>query len=198
MLWLLTLCSYLGASFDVPSLVDKLLEQLASKQKIVVNLYDTTNHTSPVEMYGSDFTSSGDLHISSIDFGDPTHKHEMHCRYQTFCDHNLYNAFVLQMRSVLSLSNLYFRFKHEPPLPWSAIIISTAVAIIVLLVGHIIYATLNSLEKAEHDYRVMKELKGRAEAADVAKSQVHSTSSSVFMLCISLLSPLCYISLFVG
>lgn len=139
---------YLGASFDVPSLVDKLLEQLASKRKIVVNLYDTTNHTSPIEMYGSDFTPSGDLHISSIDFGDPTRKHEMHCR-----------------------------FKHEPSLPWSAIIISTAVAIIVLLVGHIIYATLNSLEKAEHDYRVMRELKGQAEAADVAKSQFLATVS---------------------
>lgn len=139
---------YLGASFDVPSLVDKLLEQLASKRKIVVNLYDTTNHTSPIEMYGSDFTPSGDLHISSIDFGDPTRKHEMHCR-----------------------------FKHEPSLPWSAIIISTAVAIIVLLVGHIIYATLNSLEKAEHDYRVMRELKGQAEAADIAKSQFLATVS---------------------
>ncbi|KAG2538507.1 hypothetical protein PVAP13_9NG401900 [Panicum virgatum] len=140
---------YLGASFDVPSLVDKLLEQLASKQKIVVKLYDTTNHTSPIKMYGSDFSSSGDLqHISNIDFGDPTRKHEMHCR-----------------------------FKHEPPLPWSAITISTAVAIIVLLVGHIIYATLNSLETAEHDYRVMRELKGQAEAADVAKSQFLATVS---------------------
>uniref|UniRef100_A0A804PBR0 histidine kinase n=1 Tax=Zea mays TaxID=4577 RepID=A0A804PBR0_MAIZE len=99
-------------------------------------------------MYGSDFTPSGDLHISSIDFGDPTRKHEMHCR-----------------------------FKHEPSLPWSAIIISTAVAIIVLLVGHIIYATLNSLEKAEHDYRVMRELKGQAEAADIAKSQFLATVS---------------------
>jgi hypothetical protein len=99
---------------------------------------------------------------------------------------------------VLSLSNFSFRFKHEPSLPWSAIIISTAVAIIVLLVGHIIYATLNSLEKAEHDYRVMRELKGQAEAADIAKSQVHSTSSSVFILCIGLLSHLFYFSLFVG
>ncbi|KAL6883401.1 hypothetical protein ACP4OV_010815 [Aristida adscensionis] len=139
---------YLGASFDVPSLVDKLLEQLASKQKIIVNLYDTTNQTSPIRMYGSDFTVSGDMYNSSIDFGDPTRKHEMHCR-----------------------------FKQEPPLPWSAITISTAVAIIVLLVGHIIYATLNSLEKAEDDYRTMRELKGRAEAADVAKSQFLATVS---------------------
>ena len=80
-LLLLTFDSYLGASFDVPSLVDKLLEQLASKQKILVKLYDTTNRTSPINMYGSDFTASGDLHRSYIDFGDPTRKHEMHCRY---------------------------------------------------------------------------------------------------------------------
>ncbi|XP_062204992.1 probable histidine kinase 5 isoform X3 [Phragmites australis] len=139
---------YLGASFDVPSLVDKLLEQLASKQKILVKLYDTTNRTSPINMYGSDFTASGDLHRSYIDFGDPTRKHEMHCR-----------------------------FKHEPPLPWSAITISMAVAIIVLLVGQIIYATLNSLEEAEDNYRAMLELKGRAEAADVAKSQFLATVS---------------------
>lgn len=105
-MWLLTLCSYLGASFDVPSLVDKLLEQLASKRKIVVNLYDTTNHTSPIEMYGSDFTPSGDLHISSIDFGDPTRKHEMHCRYKTFflmriiqcfCSSDMLSAFSFKL-----------------------------------------------------------------------------------------------------
>jgi histidine kinase 2/3/4 (cytokinin receptor) len=50
--------------------------------------------------------------------------------------------------------------------------ISSAVAIIVLLVGYIIYATLNSLEEAEDNYTTMRDLKGRAEAADVAKSQV--------------------------
>ena len=106
----LTLGSYLGASFDVPSLVDKLLEQLASKQKIVVKLYDTTNHTSPIKMYGSDFSSSGDLQrISNIDFGDPTRKHEMHCRYKSFCDQNLYNTFALQMRSVLPV--LHFQIQ---------------------------------------------------------------------------------------
>ena len=99
------------------------------------------------------------------------------------------NLFVIRICTILlpfrcaQCSLFYtFRFKHEPPLPWSAITISTAVAIIVLLVGHIIYATLNSLEKAEHDYRVMRELKGRAEAADVAKSQVLSAFSFVFVI----------------
>uniref|UniRef100_A0A0E0M6X9 histidine kinase n=1 Tax=Oryza punctata TaxID=4537 RepID=A0A0E0M6X9_ORYPU len=139
---------YLGASFDVPSLVERLLEQLASKQKIVVRLYDITNHTYPTKMYDSDVIASDDLHISSIDFGDPTRRHEMHCR-----------------------------FKHAPSLPWSAIMISSAVAIIVLLVGYIIYATLNSLEEAEDNYTAMRDLKGRAEAADVAKSQFLATVS---------------------
>lgn len=43
---------------------------------------------------------------------------------------------------------------------------------IVLLVGHIFNAAINRIEKVEDDYREMKELKVRAEAADVAKSQV--------------------------
>lgn len=73
-------CRYLGASFDVPSLVDKLLQQLASKQTIVVNLYDTTNLSSPIKMYGPDVSKSSGLHISHVDFGDPLRKHEMHCR----------------------------------------------------------------------------------------------------------------------
>lgn len=43
---------------------------------------------------------------------------------------------------------------------------------IVLLLGHIFYAAINRIEKVEDDYHEMRELKGRAEAADVAKSQV--------------------------
>lgn len=56
--------------------------------------------------------------------------------------------------------------------PWSAITTSIGVAVIVLLVGYIFYQALNRIEKVEDDYREMRELKGRAEAADVAKSQV--------------------------
>lgn len=65
----------------MPSLVEKLLQQLACKQKIIVNVYDTTNSSSPIKMYGPDVTDSDDVHVSSVDFGDPTRKHEMHCRY---------------------------------------------------------------------------------------------------------------------
>ena len=41
-----------------------------------------------------------------------------------------------------------------------------------MLVGHIFHATMNRIAKVEDDYHEMEELKKRAEAADVAKSQV--------------------------
>ncbi|KAI7741789.1 hypothetical protein M8C21_000633, partial [Ambrosia artemisiifolia] len=86
---------YLGASYDVPSLVEKLLHQLASKQTIVVNVYDITNVSAPINMYGPEEIDTGFLHISSLDFGDPSRKHEMRCR-----------------------------FKQRPPPPWTAILAS--------------------------------------------------------------------------
>ncbi|XVF71767.1 hypothetical protein PTKIN_Ptkin12aG0065500 [Pterospermum kingtungense] len=139
---------YLGASYDIPSLVEKLLHQLASKQTIVVNVYDTTNASAPISMYGTDVTDTGLLHVSSLDFGDPLRKHEMHCR-----------------------------FKQKPPLPWMAINASVGVLVITLLVGHIFHAAICRIAKVENDYREMMELKARAEAADVAKSQFLATVS---------------------
>lgn len=56
--------------------MEKLLHQLASKQKIVVNVYDTTNASAPISMYGNDITDTGLLHVSSFDFGDPLRKHD--------------------------------------------------------------------------------------------------------------------------
>lgn len=84
MYWYPCIERYLGASYDILSLVDKLLHQLASKQTIVVNVYDMTNASAPITMYGTDVVDTGLLHISSIDFGDLLRKHEMHCRY-VFC-----------------------------------------------------------------------------------------------------------------
>lgn len=77
---------YLGASYDVPSLVEKLLHQLASKQIIVVHVYDTTNKNEPIKMYGpDDVIDTGLLHISTLEFGDPARKHEMRCRSVVTC-----------------------------------------------------------------------------------------------------------------
>uniref|UniRef100_A0A1J3JMN5 histidine kinase n=1 Tax=Noccaea caerulescens TaxID=107243 RepID=A0A1J3JMN5_NOCCA len=139
---------YLGASYDMPSLVEKLLHQLASKQTIVVDVYDTTNASGLIKMYGSEIGDISEQHISSLDFGDPSRKHEMHCR-----------------------------FKHKLPIPWTAIISSSLVLIITFLVGYIFHDAIIRIAIVEEDCQKMMELKARAEAADVAKSQFLATVS---------------------
>ena len=74
------MCRYLGGIFDVEALVDKLLHQLACKHSMMVNVYDKTNPDEPIIMYGSNMTNVGLYHISTLNFGDPIRKHEMHCR----------------------------------------------------------------------------------------------------------------------
>ena len=165
---------YLGASYDVPSLVEKLLHQLASKETIVVNVYDTTDASVPINMYGTDVTDTGLLHISNLDFGDPLRKHEMHCRLDLIRSQLCISG---KGHGIICFANLKmlsfgYRFKQKPPLPWMAINASVGVLVITLLVGHIFYAAINRIAKVEADYRMMVELKARAEAADVAKSQV--------------------------
>ncbi|KAH7837688.1 hypothetical protein Vadar_016700 [Vaccinium darrowii] len=131
-----------GASYDVPSLVEKLLHQLASKQ-IIVRVYDTTNKNEHIKMYGpDDVIDTGLLHISTLEFGDPARKHEMHCR-----------------------------FSQKPSPHWIAIMASGGALIITLLLVQIFNAARLRIAGVEHDCQEMMELKHRAEAADVAKSQ---------------------------
>ncbi|XP_058787101.1 histidine kinase 3-like [Vicia villosa] len=139
---------YLGGVFEIESLVEKLLQQLASKQTVIVSVYDTTNHTHSIPMYGSDVSGDAFYHVSFLNFGDPFRKHEMHCR-----------------------------FKQKPPWPWLALGTSFGILVIVLLVGHICHATVNRIATIEEDCRKMTELKKLAEAADVAKSQFLATVS---------------------
>ncbi|KAL6983928.1 Hexokinase-3 [Sarracenia purpurea var. burkii] len=139
---------YLGGVFDIESLVEKLLQQLASKQTILVNVYDTTNSSHPISMYGSNVSDDGLQHVSALNFGDPFRKHEMRCR-----------------------------FKQKPPWPWLGMTTSIGILVIALLVGHIFHATVNRIAKVEDDYHEVMELKKRAEAADVAKSQFLATVS---------------------
>ncbi|GFS46541.1 histidine kinase 3 [Actinidia rufa] len=139
---------YLGGVFDIESLVDKLLQQLASKQTILVNVYDVTESLHPISMYGSNVSSDGLQHVSALNFGDPLRKHEMHCR-----------------------------FKHKPPWPWLVIMTSIGILVMSFLLGHIFHATVNRIAKVEDDFREMMELKKQAEAADVAKSQFLATVS---------------------
>ncbi|KAL0409058.1 UNVERIFIED_CONTAM: Histidine kinase [Sesamum radiatum] len=141
---------YLGGAFDVESLVENLLGQLAGNQAIVVNVYDITNSSDPLIMYGH-HSQDGDMslkHVSRLDFGDPYRKHEMICRY-------------LQMA----------------PTSWIALTTAFFVFVIGFLVGYMIYGAAIHIVKVEDDFHKMQELKVRAEAADVAKSQFLATVS---------------------
>ncbi|GAV73521.1 Response_reg domain-containing protein/HisKA domain-containing protein/HATPase_c domain-containing protein/CHASE domain-containing protein, partial [Cephalotus follicularis] len=139
---------YLGGVFHIEFLVEKLLQQLASKQTMLVHVYDNSNQSHPISMYGSNVSDDVLQHVSTLNFGDPFRKHEMRCR-----------------------------FKQKPPWPWLAITTSIGILVIALLVGYIFHATVNRIAKVEDDYHEMMELKKRAEAADVAKSQFLATVS---------------------
>ncbi|XP_073282465.1 histidine kinase 4-like [Primulina huaijiensis] len=141
---------YLGGAFDVESLVENLLGQLAGNQAIVVNVYDITNSSDPLIMY-EHHSQDGDMHlkhISRLDFGDPFRKHEMICRYL-----------------------------QKAPTSWIALTTAFFVFVIGFLVGYMIYGAGLHIVRVEDDFNKMQELKVRAEAADVAKSQFLATVS---------------------
>ncbi|KAL9330301.1 hypothetical protein ACSQ67_005304 [Phaseolus vulgaris] len=141
---------YVGGSFDVESLVENLLGQLAGNQAILVNVYDITNFTDPLIMYGKQ-DEEGDMslvHESKLDFGDPYRKHKMICRYH-----------------------------QKAPTNWIALTTAFLFFVILLLVGYILYSAGNRIVKVEDDFHKMAELKVRAESADIAKSQFLATVS---------------------
>ncbi|MBA0751387.1 hypothetical protein Gogos_000315, partial [Gossypium gossypioides] len=137
-------------AFDVESLVENLLGQLAGNQAILVNVYDITNSSDHLIMYGHQ-NQDGDLallHESKLDFGDPFRKHQMICRYH-----------------------------QKAPTSWTALTTAFLFFVICLLVGYILYGAAIHIVKVEDDFHEMEELKVRAEAADVAKSQFLATVS---------------------
>lgn len=77
------LCRYLGGAFDVETLVENLLAQMAGSQIIAVNVYDITNESMPLVMYGHTHVEKAlNTYVSELDFGDPLRKHEMRCRFR--------------------------------------------------------------------------------------------------------------------
>ncbi|XP_062222078.1 probable histidine kinase 6 isoform X2 [Phragmites australis] len=139
---------YLGGAFDVETLVENLLSKLAGNQDIVVNVYDATNASEAMVLYGPPSLDNEVplLHVSMLDFGDPFRRHEM-------------------------------RYRQKPPMPWSAITNPLGTFVIWMLLGYIICAAWSRYDKVSEDCRKMKELKTQAEAADVAKSQFLATVS---------------------
>lgn len=139
---------YLGGAFDFESLVDNLLLQLAKNGDILLNVYDITNLSRPLIMYGTGPSEHGLFHVSSLDFGDPFRKHQMCCRLAS-----------------------------EIPHPTLALGFATGVLAFVALICAMVYNAHKHVKKVEEDYRKMEELKVQAEAADIAKSQFLATVS---------------------
>lgn len=64
------------------------------------------------------------------------------------------------------------RYHQKAPTLWTALTTAFLFFVIGLLVGYILYGAATHIVKVEDDFQKMQELKVRAEAADVAKSQV--------------------------
>lgn len=91
---------------------------------------------------------------------------------------------VCSLKDYVSDLFLVNRFMQKPPWAWLAITSSFGTLVIALLIGYIIHATVKRIAKVEDDFQEMIELKKRAEAADVAKSQVISfTAHNGYMCC---------------
>lgn len=55
---------------------------MAGSQIIAVNVYDITNETMPLVMYGyTNVEKMQSTYVSDLDFGDPARRHEMRCRF---------------------------------------------------------------------------------------------------------------------
>lgn len=72
---------------------------------------------------------------------------------------------------------IWSRYQQRAPTSWTALTTAFLFFVIGLLVGYILYGAATHIVKVEDDFHEMKKLKFRAEAADVAKSQVPSTRS---------------------
>lgn len=66
------------------------------------------------------------------------------------------------------------RFKEDALPPWTAISTSIGIFVIAFLVGHMLHASRNRIDKVEENCRIFRELKNRADDAVIAKSQVLS------------------------
>lgn len=74
--------------------------------------------------------------------------------------------------------------------PWTAFTTGIGTFIIAFLVGQMINASMNRIDKVEENCRIFQELKMRADDAVIAKSQVFLLSLSTHLPLCLLLCPL--------
>ena len=85
-----------------------------------------------------------------------------------------FNVFTCQLIVIIKFLN---RYHQKAPTNWIALTTAFLFFVILFLVGYILYGAGNHIVKVEDDFHAMEELKVRAEAADIAKSQV------IFLAC---------------
>ena len=72
----------------------------------------------------------------------------------------------------MHIIRFFNRYHQKAPTNWITLTRTFLFFVSILLVGYILYGAGNHIVKVEDDFHQMEELKVRAEAADVAKSQV--------------------------
>ena len=77
------------------------------------------------------------------------------------------------------------RFKEDPLPPWTALTTSIGIFVIAFLVGHMLHASMNRIDKVEENCRIFQTLKMRADEAFIAKSQVFFSQAKRTFPCAS-------------
>lgn len=73
---------YLFGAFELDTVVGNFLKQVAGNHEVMVNVYDVTNMSKPLIMYGTE-TTGGYKSVSyatTLEFADPYRKHQIKCR----------------------------------------------------------------------------------------------------------------------
>ncbi|CAI5514825.1 unnamed protein product [Closterium sp. Naga37s-1] len=161
----------IGAAIDMQDLIDFLLKHLLSASApFKLQLYDTSNSTAPVLMYDSDglqrlptlqdnvvapatpamLQPDRFKHVEPIDLRDPSRQYEMWCRYTE---------------------------GDTVAWEWSSLSWGVLLLVVFILVFYILLTMGRQNAAMRRNYRRMDALKGRAEAADRAKSNFLATVS---------------------
>lgn len=82
-IYLTTVTRYIVSCFKFGSFTDNVLSQLDGNQNILVTVYDVTNSSRSLLMYGGCHCNGSNeslLHERDLKLGDPSRKHKMICR----------------------------------------------------------------------------------------------------------------------
>ncbi|KAK4741996.1 hypothetical protein SAY87_025584 [Trapa incisa] len=142
---------YIGGLFNFARFTDSALSHLDGNQTILFSVYDVTNVSKLLLMYGGDQYdgSNGSMrHESELKLGDPTRKHKMICKYG-----------------------------RKTPICGIAIIIASSFFVVGLLLGCISWGAAFHIVTARTFTQRFNELDTQAEATNTGNPQVPAIDS---------------------